>query len=87
MAGAEIENLAAGVRLGIAERAQMPLGQIDDVDIIADAGAVGRVVVIAEDSFSRRPMATCVIYGIRLFGMPFGFSPIRPDGCAPMGLK
>ena len=24
---------------------------------------------------------------IRLFGIPFGFSPISPDGCAPIGLK
>ena len=28
----------------------MRTGQIDDVDIVADAGAVGRVVVVAEDA-------------------------------------
>lgn len=32
-------------------------------------------------------MATCVIYGAKLFGIPFGFSPISPLLCAPNGLK
>ena len=27
------------------------------------------------------------IYGDRLFGIPFGSSPISPEGCAPTGLK
>ena len=27
------------------------------------------------------------MYGIRLFGIPFGSSPISPDLCAPTGLK
>jgi len=33
------------------------------------------------------PVATFIIYGIKLFGIPFGFSPINPDSCAPIGLK
>ena len=38
-------------------------------------------------SFSNFPLATWAIYGIRLLGIPFGFSPILPLGCAPTGLK
>jgi hypothetical protein len=30
---------------------------------------------------------TCARYGMRLFGIPDGFSPILPEGWAPMGLK
>ena len=32
-------------------------------------------------------LATFTIYGIKLFGISFGFSPSNPDGCAPIGLK
>ena len=39
------------------------------------------------ESFSNLPTATCEIYGIRLFGTPFGSSPINPLLCAPTGLK
>lgn len=31
--------------------------------------------------------ATWDKYGIRLLGMPLGSSPMRPEGCAPTGLK
>ena len=48
-AGAEIEDLAASVLLGVLDRAQMALGKIDDVDIIAHAGAVRGVIVVAEN--------------------------------------
>lgn len=31
--------------------------------------------------------STCATKGKRLLGMPWGSSPMRPDLCAPMGLK
>ena len=48
-AGAEVERLRAGVVLGVLERLQVALGQIDDVQIVAQAGAVGRGIVVAEN--------------------------------------
>jgi UDP-glucose 4-epimerase len=52
------------------------------------ARTVGRRIVITKHrSWSRLPLATWEIKGIKLFGMPFGSSPIRPLGCAPTGLK
>ena len=41
----------------------------------------------AGKSTTMNVLTSCVMYGIRLFGMPFGFSPIVPLGCAPIGLK
>ena len=41
-------------------------GKVFDVDVIADARAVRRGMVVAEDlRFSRRPAATCSAIGIR----------------------
>ena len=85
-AGAEVEDLAAGVRLRIADRAQMALGQIDDVDIIAHAGTVRGVVVVAEDG---QPFAAAdgdlrdvghqiVGNAVRVFSDQAGF--VRADG-------
>ena len=72
-----------------AQRRDVAFGEVDDVEVVAHAGAVGRVVVVAEDAQLRRagrppPAAT---YGIRLLGVPRGSSPIVPLGCAPTGLK
>ena len=33
----------------VAQRGDVALGEVDDVDVVAHAGAVGRVVVVAED--------------------------------------
>jgi len=38
-------------------------------------------------NYDSSPIATFAIYGIKLFGMSFGDSPINPDGFAPTGLK
>ena len=43
----------------------MRVGQVADVDVVADAGAVGRRVVGAEDLDMRRPEAACKAIGIR----------------------
>ncbi len=78
-------SVVRGQRL---ERGHVPGGEVLDVDVVAHAGAVDGVVVVAEDrSFSRLPTATCAMKGIRLLGLPEGFSPIVPDSCAPTGLK
>ena len=47
-AGAEIERLRPGVRLRVFQRLQMTLSQIDHMQIIAQAGSVGRGIVVAE---------------------------------------
>ena len=49
VASAEIEDLAAGMRFGVLDRAQMALGQINDVDVIAYAGSIRGIVVVTED--------------------------------------
>ena len=41
--------MKAGARGEEAERSDVPAGEVHDVDVVADAGAVRRVVVIAED--------------------------------------
>ena len=70
------------------ERGEVALGEVDHVDVVADAGAVGGRVVVAEHhEVVARPTATCITKGIRLFGMPSGSSPMRPLGWAPTGLK
>ena len=70
------------------ERGDVAGGEVLDVDVVAHAGAVDGVVVVAEDaSLSRLPTATWAMKGIRLLGMPDGSSPIVPDACAPTGLK
>ena len=47
-AGAEVDDLGPPVRLGIAQRGEVALRQIDYVDIIAHAGTVVRRVVITK---------------------------------------
>ena len=47
--GAQIDDFAARVLLSILTGIDMSTGQIDDVDIIPDAGSVRRIIVIAED--------------------------------------
>ena len=47
--GTEIDRLNAVMSAGVFERRHMARGEVAHVDIIADAGAVGRVVIIAED--------------------------------------
>ena len=39
------------------------------------------------DKQSLAPVATSKIIGIILLALPFGDSPIRPERCAPTGLK
>ena len=50
-AGAQIDRLepCRVLRQQMRHRGHMPRGQIGDVDIIADAGAIGRVVIRAVD--------------------------------------
>jgi hypothetical protein len=49
VAGAEVPGVHAGVVGEAAQRCEVAPCEIDDVDVVADAGAVGRVVVVAED--------------------------------------
>ena len=49
MAGAEIDDLGAGMGSGIITGLYMALGQVNDMDIIPDAGTIGRRIIIAEN--------------------------------------
>jgi hypothetical protein len=53
-AGAEVEDLAARVVIGVVDGGEVAVGQVADVDVVAHAGAVGRVVVVAEDGQARQ---------------------------------
>ena len=48
LAGAEVEDVVAGVGLHVVQRAQVGFAQVFDVDVVAHAGAIGRVVVVAK---------------------------------------
>ncbi len=48
-AGAEVEDLHAGAAIHPGERRGMAGGEVADVDVVAHAGAVGGVVIIAKD--------------------------------------
>jgi hypothetical protein len=65
-----------GFWLEFLNRGNMAFGEIHHVDVVPDARAIHRLVVIAIDPKNGSlPIATWVIYGMRLFGMPFGSSP------------
>ena len=50
LAGAEVPGAHARVvRAQVVERDEVALGQVEDVDVVADGGAVVRVVIVAED--------------------------------------
>ena len=49
-AGAQIEHLTAGVGAGVGHRRHMALGQIHHMDIIPDTGAIGGIVIVAENA-------------------------------------
>ena len=49
LAGAEVADEEAAVRFQLLDGADMAAGQVHDMDVVADAGAVGSGVVIAED--------------------------------------
>ena len=66
----------------------MGLGKVYDIYIVTQAGPVRGVIVVPKMlRHSRIPAAVCVMKGTRLLGTPRGSSPIRADGCAPIGLK
>ena len=48
-AGAEVDGIPPRRRGGAFHGADVTLGEIDDVNVVAHAGAVGRVVVVAEN--------------------------------------
>ena len=63
-------------------------------DLKRDRAEIARRLQVSSARISRRFISAfisanyaCCMYGIRLFGIPFGSSPILPDGCAPTGLK
>ncbi|MGF6781862.1 hypothetical protein P3T21_007102 [Paraburkholderia sp. GAS334] len=87
----EIHNEARIVLNQRIQRRKMPTRKIDHMNVIAHAGAIGRVVITAEDAqllqLANCNPATCATNGIRLLGTPAGSSPINPLSCAPTGLK
>lgn len=48
-AGAEVDGIPPRRRGGAFHGADVTLGEIDDVNVVANSGAVGRVVVVAEN--------------------------------------
>ena len=57
---------AAVARRGRLEREQVRIGEVRDVDVVADARPVGRRVVVAEDRQGRlRPRRRARTFGIR----------------------
>ena len=75
-------------RLELLQRQQVGLGQVVHVDVVADAGAVGRRVVGAED-LDVRPLARArpgCTSGIRCVSGSWS-SPMVPSGAAPEALK
>ena len=66
VAGAKVVNLKTRLFFELLQGADMTLRQVNYVDIVPDACSVRRIIVISEDM------------GMRLFGMPLGFSPIFP---------
>ena len=71
-----------------AQRSDMALGEIDHVDIVAHAGAVGRVVVVAED-LQPRALADRDLRHVRhqVVRDAARILADRPLSCAPTGLK
>ena len=64
------------------------LSEINHIDIVADAGAIGGVIIIAKDA--QLLAQTCSGLGNkgrRLLGTPLGSSPMSAEGWAPIGLK
>lgn len=90
-AGADIENLVFGFHFTgyhVVHGGDVSFGEVYDVDIVAQAGAVGCVIVVAENAEAlRMPAAVWVMKGTRLLGTPRGSSPMSAEGCAPIGLK
>lgn len=57
----------------------MSFCKVNYVNVISHTSSVRSIIIISEyPKFFQLPTATCVIYGIRLFGIPFGFSPMVP---------
>ena len=75
-------------RLEPLQRPQVGVGQIIDVDVVADARAVRRRVVVAEDRDLLRAgrAATWSTIGIRCVSGSWS-SPRSPSGLAPAALK
>ncbi len=66
----------------------MPLCQVYHMDIIPDAGAVRRGIIVAEYPQAGQ-LAYCHLgnVGYQIVGDAVGILPDEPLGCAPMGLK
>ena len=62
--GSKIINLHTGIFLQLLYRLHMALGQIHHVDIIADARAVGSIIIIAEH-IDLRQLSNCHLSDIR----------------------
>ena len=66
----------------------MSFSKIHYMNIISNACAIRSFPIITKYFyFFNFPKATFVIKGNILFGMPLGSSPMRLEGCAPIGLK
>src|SRR5258706_16066526 len=77
MAGSEIQGVAYSVFQEMLDRASMCIGKIENVDEVAHAGSITRVIVRAQN-FKMRPAAQsgldCNGYGVGFRRMPFANS-------------
>ena len=76
-------------RLNTVDSGDMCFGEVDDVDVVAEAGAVGRIIVIAEtaQTLSDAGGGLCHIRE-EVVGHAAGrLADRRAEGCAPIGLK
>ena len=66
----------------------MAAGQVDNMDVVAHAGAVGGRVVIAKDvDLLQLADSDLGDVGHEVVGDAVGVLADQADGCAPMGLK
>lgn len=89
--GADVEDLVRGGAALFDQAVQgsyVGAGQIDDVDVVADAGAVGRRIVVAEDAQAfADPGGGLRHIGDQVLGTPLGRLADQGRGCEPIGLK
>ena len=76
LAGAEVEDALARVLRHVGDRRDVAAREVHDVDIVAHARAVRRVIVVAKDA-QRRPMAVC---GYRADAAVCRAARVRADG-------
>ena len=88
-AGTQVDGGRGTAGTEVVDGGDVGLGQVVDVDVVANAGAVGRRIVVAEQLQSMSPsQGNPKDQGdqVRVSGL-CPSSPCRPSGLAPAALK